>query len=210
MSVRTAGWLRVGLLLLTLLGAAGPALAQVEPGPPGPWVVDVRGTTLGLPNDGAFLPGLGAGAVVPGRGFGLDAGARWIWRSLGPSRLGLGVDATWVRGTTPELPAAPRVVETFVRVAPDLSFNFGSRNGWSYLSTGVGLARIAGRTISQGVTTELPSSGALLVMHGGAGARWFMTDHMAVGFDLRLHRLSAGDRTPSTVRFAASVGLSLR
>ncbi|MGE3576885.1 MAG: hypothetical protein AB7I25_00390 [Vicinamibacterales bacterium] len=198
--------------LCLLLAAADGARAQTGAGAdqPGPWVLDLRGVTVSLPSDPAFLPGLPAGSVVPGRGFGFDGGARWFWRRLGPSRLGLGLDATWARGTTPGSATLPRVVETFVRAAPDLSFNFGGRNGWSYLSLGAGVARIAGSATLAGRALDPVTSGAILAIHGGAGARWFTTDRLAVGFDVRLHQLQAGDRTPATMRFAASVGLSVR
>jgi hypothetical protein len=194
-----------------LLAAPAAAFAQESAdGQPGPWVLDLRGTTVSLPSDAAFLPVMPTGTVVPGRGFGFDGGARWFWRRLGPSRLALGLDATWARGTTPGSPTLPRVVETFVRVAPDLSFNFGGRNGWSYLSLGAGLGRIAASGTLAGKALDPVSSGALVAIHGGGGARWFTSERMAVGFDLRLHQLQAGDRTPATMRFAASVGISVR
>lgn len=200
-------------LLAGLLMSASPGFAQGGPddkGQPGPWVVDLRGVTVSLPSDAAFHPVLPAGSIVPGRGFGFDGGAQWFWRRLGPSRVAIGADATWARGTTPELPTVPRVVETFTRVGPDVSFNFGGRNGWSYLSTGGGVARLRGTSALKGVTSEPVSSGAVVEVHGGAGARWFSTPRLAVGFDLRLYQLLAGDHTPATMRFAASVGVSLR
>jgi hypothetical protein len=198
--------------LCLLLAAPVPALAQDAAGAdqPGPWVLDLRGATVSLPSDPAFLPVLPAGSAVPGRAFGVDGGARWFWRRLGPSRLALGVDATWARGTTPGSATLPRVVETFVRVAPDVSFNFGRRNGWSYLSLGAGVARISGSAALAGRTIDPVSSGGLIAIHGGGGARWFTSDRMAVGFDLRLHQLQAGERTPATMRVAASVGISVR
>lgn len=186
-----------------------PAAAQAAD-PPGPWTVDLRGATVSLPNDSRFMPGLPSGTVVPGRGFGLDAGARRFLGPLGPGRLALGADLTWVRGTTVETATSARVVETFLRVAPDVSLNFGTRRGWSYLSLGAGTARVAGRMVKAGKETALESSGSVFEVHGGAGARWFTTEHLAVGFDLRLHQLVRGNHTPPSSRFAASVGLSLR
>ncbi len=187
-------------------GQAGPG----DRGQPGPWVVDLRGATVTLPSDTAFLPKLPGGSIVPGRAFGFDGGARWFWRQLGHSRMALGVDASWARGTTPEYPTVPRVIETFTRVAPDLSFNFGTRHGWSYLSTGAGIARLRGSSTLKGVASVPVSSGAVTEIHGGAGARWFTSPHLAVGFDIRVHQLLAGARTPATMRFAASVGVSVR
>lgn len=200
----------VALCLILVMPLTARAQRAGAAGEPGPWVVDLRGATVSLPSDTGFLPVLPAASVVPGRAFGVDAGARWFWKRLGPSRLALGLDATWARGTTPGSATLPRVVETFVRVGPDVSFNFGQRNGWSYLSLGAGLARIAGSATLTGRAIDPVSSGALVAIHGGGGARWFTSDRMAVGFDVRLHQLQAGDRTPATMRFAAAVGISVR
>jgi hypothetical protein len=55
-------------------------------------------------------------------------------------------------------------------------------------------------------------SGNTTSLNAGAGARWFLTSHVAAGFDLRLHRVAAGPTlgTPAVMLFAASAGLSIR
>lgn len=195
-------------LVLTAGAAAAQTAAPADQ--PGPWVLDLRGTTVSLPSEADFLPALPPGSVVPGRGFGIDGGARWYWRRLGPGRVGLGVDATWARGTTAGSATLPRVVETFTRVSPDLSLNFGQRNGWSYLSLGAGVARIAASASLGGSDLTPASTGAVLAIHAGGGARWFTRERLAVGFDVRLHSLQPGKSTPPTMRLAASVGISVR
>jgi hypothetical protein len=101
------------------------------------------------------------------------------------------------------------VQEVFTSVSPEVSFNFGTASGWSYLSLGTGVGIIRGDLVSQGVTSESVTTGNRLDIHAGVGARWFTIDHLAIGFDVRLHRLSAGRITPSTMRLAASVGISV-
>src|SRR4051812_19442920 len=80
------------------LPAAPPS--QLTPGPPGPFVVDVRGLTLGVPQGSTSYPAVPAGTLIPKRGFGLDAGAHVYLFSLGPARLGVGARAVLIRATT--------------------------------------------------------------------------------------------------------------
>jgi hypothetical protein len=44
----------------------------------------------------------------------------------------------------------------------------------------------------------------------GGGARWFLTERVAFGFDLRGHQIAAGDDTPKVSVFAVGAGLSIR
>ena len=96
-------------------------------------------------------------------------------------------------------------------VAGQVSFNFGTPLGWSYLSGGPGVAALRGRAPSVAGVESRPS-GALLAFNAGGGARWFITPHVAFSFDLRVHRLGgaeAGATGPTTLG-AASVGLSFK
>lgn len=187
-------------LLAAWLGLAGVFLgSRVEaqsltPGPPGPYVVDVRGVTSGIPASPGLYPDLGEQFTVPARGFGVDVGGHVYLFNLGPARLGLGVNVIHVRGTATDAAA------TFQTVAPQLSFNFGTSDGWSYLSLGAGTARVA--------AIETGSSSAI---NAGGGARWFMKRHLAVGFDVRVHMIAAdGDIMGKSTQVSASVGLSVK
>ena len=187
-------------LLAAWLGLAGVLLgSRVEaqsltPGPPGPYVVDVRGVTIGIPASPGLYPDLGDQFTVPARGFGFDVGGHVYLFNLGPARLGLGVNVIRVRGTATDADA------TFQTVAPQLSFNFGSSDGWSYLSLGAGTARVK--------AIETGSSSAI---NAGGGARWFMKRHLAIGFDIRVHMIAAdGDIMGKSTQVSASVGLSLK
>ena len=171
-----------------------PVRAQsLNPGPPGPFVVDVRGVTSGVPTTTALYPELTFQSAVPTRGFGFDVGAHVYRFHLGAARLGLGANYIRVNGTAPD---ARVNVQVF---APQLSFNFGTANGWSYLSAGAGPVRVLG---DRKFDTRS--------INAGGGARWFTSSHIAVGFDIRLHKLAAIKTFPQTMLLSASVGVSVK
>ena len=215
-----------------------PAAAQLSPpSTPGPYVIDIRAPMSGLPSTSGFHPVLPANTLVPKRGFGLGVGGHVYVVSLGVSRVGLGVDVLRVRGTavTPATPSTSPantgppassdalstagqidVAMTMTAVAPQLSFNFGTREGWSYLSGGYGVAQIRTEATGEqespltGRTTLVRDDGRSASINYGGGARWFIRDRVAVGFDLRFHRIAAvGTRSVATL-VVASVGLSMR
>ena len=204
------------LLLVIMLVPRGARAQALTPPPPGPYVIDVRGTTLGVPQTSDFYPDIPAETVIPARGFGLEVGAHVYPLSLGAWRLGVGVDVYLARATattpsastssssatTSEDTAAavtvPDVEVTQRVISPQVSINFGTGHGWSYLSTGAGVARVKATAGSDPVTTSK------LAVSVGGGARWFLTDHVGVGFDLRGHWLG------SRATFAVSAGFSLK
>jgi hypothetical protein len=187
--------------LAVWLGLAGVVLGSrvdaqsLTPGRPGPiFVLDLRGATSAIPTSTGLYPNVPDGGSVPARGFGFDAGGHVYLFDLGPARIGLGVNVIGVRGTALDATA------TFSLVAPQLSFNFGSSDGWSYLSLGAGTARVRAE--------ETGSSSAI---NAGGGARWFFKRHLAVGFDVRLHMIGAdGDTMGSSTVFSTSVGFSVK
>ena len=189
-SGRLAVWLGLaGVLLGSQTGAQ-----SLTPGPPGPFVIDLRGSTSGIPTSIGLYPTIPEGGSVPARGFGYDVGGHVYLFNLGPARLGLGINVIGVRGTAPDATATMNIL------APQLSFNFGSSEGWSYLSAGAGTARVkAGETASSSA------------INAGGGARWFIRRHIAVGFDLRWHKIAAdGETMNASTMFAASVGFSVK
>jgi hypothetical protein len=108
-------------------------------------------------------------------------------------------------------------------VAPQLSFNFGSRQGWSYLSAGYGGASLrSDAPLVVGSSSSATEPGAVVISGGsldasrirgvnlGGGARWFLSGHAAIGLDVRFHRLSATATTPRVTLVSVSVGLSIR
>jgi hypothetical protein len=211
-------WLRwsIGAIAARVLLAAGPVAAQTA-SPPGPWVLDLRGVTSPVPTDAAFYPPL-ATAFVPSRGFGVDVGAHLYLFTLGLSRIGLGANVVTLRSaaTAPmqvvdgeaAASAAQRATLNMWMVAPQVSANFGSRDGWSYLSAGIGAASVATETAN--VLPGRQESGRMRSVNFGGGARWFIRPRLAFGFDLRAHRIAAGSGTPKTSVFAVGAGLSIR
>jgi hypothetical protein len=169
---------------------------SLNPGPPGPFVIDVRGVTSGVPHSEALFPELPAGASVPTRGFGIGVGAHVYAIRLGPARFGLGVDAMWARGSTPD--ASSRLFTA----DPQISINFGTSDGWSYLSAGAGVASV---NANPGAISDKVST-----INWGGGARWFLGPHLGVGFDIRIRTFKAGDFTPKGTSVAIGAGVSMK
>ena len=130
--------------LVALLIASVPSRRSAQaPEPVGPYVVDFRGLMAGLPTQAGWMPPLPTDAVVPSRGFGLEGGAHVFPVRLGPARIGFGAALTVARGTaSAAVEGTPDVVTRSTTFAPQLSFNFGHRLGWSYLSAGYGAAKV--------------------------------------------------------------------
>jgi hypothetical protein len=198
--------------LMCLATSTSLAAQGVTPSPPGPFVIDVRAVSLGLPQDAGFYPPLPEATPVPARGFGADVGAHIYFTQVGPGRLGAGASVFQVRGT------AGQPVSITARVlAPQLSINFGTSQGWSYVSGGIGAGSIRGRFEGSAPGSEDErESDTLMTFHVGGGARWFFSRHLAIGFDIRLHRLgqaTADDGapiTPAVFLGSVSVGFSIK
>lgn len=222
-----------GVLLLAVVLPA-PATAQTD-GPPGPYALDVHVTTGSLPQDASFFPPVPTGTPIPTASLGFGIGGHVYLFHLGPARVGLGASLTRVggaasprapSGSTSSPPPRPTVpsVQTRVRMfTPQLSLNFGSSRGWSYLSAGVGQIAVGtttsefatGSGSSARVTPErTQETAALQTVNVGGGARWFNGEHLAFSFDVRLHK--ARGRTKNAVSTApvtlitASAGISLK
>jgi hypothetical protein len=194
-----------------------------------------------LPQDPAFFPGFPSGTVIPTRSLGIDAGAHVYPFGIGPARIGVGAGLLRVKGSaspppptgssgsssgssTPSgPPTRPDVDTTVVALAPQLSLNFGTADGWSYVSAGIGQARVEIQmspftTGSGDSAVETParsvSTGSLRSMNVGGGARWYAKRHLAFSFDVRFHMVAGGSRdelsTPATTIVAVTGGISLR
>jgi hypothetical protein len=219
---------------------ASPAAAQDDaPGPPGPFVVDVRGAFSSLSTDRRLSALLPSAANPPTRGLGLDIGVHVYPVSIGPARVGFGaaivraagerapVEGRAATSSTSAVAALPGVSTTFTALVPQVSLNFGSDSGWSYLSAGVGRSSVRneilpapgmvttgagstgtgttstdanGATASSETTTAdtIMDSGGLTTINIGGGARWFAKQHLAFTFDVRFHRLPAGSLGDAT------------
>jgi hypothetical protein len=202
--------------LVTAIGlAAGvaPAVGGQTRDPVGGLALDVRALTVSLPTTSGWTPAvLGAGSIVPGRGWGGEAGAHIVFGPGRYRRLGLGATGLWAQGQATGTAGAATVTTWLTAVAPHVSWNFGHRLGWSYVSGGAGLARIASAVA--GGTPD--PSGWGTAFHYGGGARWFVRDRLALSLDLRFWALTPrgaiDDRpnAPATTRVAVGAGVTLR
>jgi hypothetical protein len=208
--------------------AATPAFAQRVRDPIGWFVVDVRGTSAGLPGDPGWTPTVPADTEVPSRGIGIDVGAHVYVLRL--RRFALGVGGTWEtarsRTSPPELAEGaptttvrpPSVTTRVTSLAPQVSLNFGHSLGWSYLSFGLGRTRVeSSAEATTGTAQYVPvDSDWTKALNYGGGARWFINDHVGVGFDLRWYKLSIVEASatsrgaPRASLLTAAVGISLK
>ena len=207
--------------------AAVPAFAQ-DPVPPplldepiAPFVFDVRGTLARFKQDPLSAAVIGVQPLdLPTRGLGLVAGAHFYPVRKRRFALGLGGEillrARAARTIPPAVedgPDGPAIVTRMSAVSPQLSLNFGKRDGWSYLSGGIGWANFT--TELQDAPFESPESAPRAINYGG-GARWFAKKHVAFTFDLRFYAISAQPATALRPGFSSvtvmvfSAGVSLR
>jgi hypothetical protein len=211
--------LRPAVLSLILIGAAAASAsaqttAPAKPDRPGPYVIDVRGATAGVPQSPRFFPSVPSETLIPSRMFGFAVGAHVYLFQLGPARVGIGADLVRLRGTAsppeppkpaagttsppqPSAPTTPDITAAFSALAPQISMNFGGSAGWSYISAGLGRAQVTTeRSAFDKGSAETRKSGSVANQNFGGGARWFTSDHLAFTFDLRFHLLSPGVGQP--------------
>ena len=204
-------------VILLLMTAATPAAAQ-DPGPIGPFVFDIRGSFVSVGQDALLAANRGLGpAQLAGSGLGLDVGGHvylFRWRSI---TFGVGASALFMStsrtpGQDDPDPDGPPVNTRFMALSPQLSFNFGDGDGWSYLSGGLGTSRMS---VFVEQETE-PAQRRAGTLNYGGGARWFARPGLAFSFDLRLFAISPLEQTntepgsPRMTRVALNVGVSIK
>lgn len=202
----------VASVLLLTAGASLPSAQGPDPDhrPIGRFTADVRGAFVGYPDDPGLATFLGVTQEdLASRGLGLVLGGHVYPLRLGRYvALGVGGELLFSRGGKTLAPddndedgvaQAPRVKARLSAVSPQFSLNFGGRQGWSYLSGGMGWS-----TFSSEVETETPATSiatgdaprARTINYGG-GARWFMKQHIAFTLDLRFYAISPQEATPT-------------
>jgi hypothetical protein len=182
--------------LLISLAFTMPASAQQKE-PIGPFVADVRGIFVRHKAEPSVADDLAvAAANLPSRSFGLTGGAHFYpWRG---NRITLGVGGELVIGRgsrTLDIVSAdgttttksPTVRKHFTSIVPEISLNFGHRNGWSYISGGM-----FGRSKLYTDRADAPTTGApqRKTINYGGGARWFTSDHLAFSVDFRWYSVA--------------------
>jgi hypothetical protein len=204
-----------GCALVCLMAA--PAAAQaVEP--IGIFAADARVAFPGYKQPESVATALGVDSLsLPTRGLGLVFGAHFYPLHRGALTLGIGGEVLASRrGRTTETTdntAAPTVITRFSSASPQISLNFGSKQGWSYLSGGLGVGRLSTELES---STPADTAPLIRVINYGGGARWFLNQHTAVSLDIRFYGVTAQDASPSRPAqphmtiFAISAGLALK
>jgi hypothetical protein len=174
--------------------AAAPAFAQDPPPKVGPFVVDLHATVPRFPEDLQLAQSRAMTlAELPGAGLGVLVGAHVYplrWRAVT-----FGVGGEFATGRARQTPAATQTAlrpatERLTTLTPQLSFNFGTGNGWSYISGGLGRSTWA--VVPQGQEGFAADSEQLKTISYGGGARWFIKTHLAFSFDVRFYAINPG------------------
>lgn len=190
----------------------GTASAQ-DPPPPLPRVVlDLHGIVPIFPNDNqqlAFSRAIDSVTELPGPGLGARVGVHFYlfkWKAI---TLGIGAEAlvghsnnTPATGATVTLQdgttvPAVAVSERLSSVDGQLSLNFGSGHGWSYLSGGVGRSQWS--LVPSGAASSSADSASLPTTNYGGGAHWSIKRHIGFSLDGRIYEIQ-----PSTPAIIAS------
>jgi hypothetical protein len=207
------------LVFLFTVVTAARANAQGPPPRIGPFVVDAHMSIPSFPTDSQELAASRAlnPAELPGRGWGGQVGAHFYLPPWGPLTLGVGGEVMLARATsTPVDPSSGlrSVEERLLSAAPQVSFNFGTGHGWSYLSGGVG--RSVWSIHEVGLEPSAADVEPLQTFNYGGGARWFIKNHLAFSFDARFYEIQPGTAippspgSPRTKLFIIAAGISLK
>jgi hypothetical protein len=213
------------LASLAIVAAAMPRAASAQDVPAeklpiGRYVADARVTFPKFKQDGATANAIGATALnLPTRAFGFVVGAHWYPVRAGVVTFGLGGEITAAgRGRTlntgtKAVPLDVTVNSRFSAISPQVSFNFGARDGWSYISGGIGWSTFTAERQDRPLPD--PQSKSKTINYGG-GARWFAKKHLAVSMDLRFYAVNPQLATavrpgfPRMTLMAFSVGAAIR
>jgi hypothetical protein len=209
----------VSLMLVSLVLGAVPVRAQDPPPRIGPFVVDLHAIVPKFPNEDQNLASSRGMALteLPGRGVGVQVGAHFYVFRL--KAITFGVGGEFVTSRASQTPAAGvesvrPAKERFTSLAPQLSFNFGTGHGWSYLSGG--LSQSTWSLTPQGLEDYAPNSEKVKTINYGGGGRWFMKSHLAFSFDVRFYAINPGAAsstlpgTPRTTLLIIGAGASLK
>jgi hypothetical protein len=224
------GWLSdlrlagAALLAVVLQLVGSPAQAQETPPPIGPYVFDLQMTIPNFPQVQQLADSRNMTlSELPGVGIGVLVGAHVYpvrWRAI---TFGIGGELTVNRahqtlsiaaaadGSTPAIRPS---TERFTSVSPQLSFNFGSGHGWSYLTGGIGYS--TWYLVPEGQDPFPMDSARVQTINYGGGARWFKKRHLAFSFDVRFYAInpipgSFGHAdSPRTTLLIVGAGVSIK
>lgn len=182
------------------------AHAQVEE-PIGRFAADVRITWARFKEDPGIAAALGVSAAnLPTRGLGLVMGAHWYPLRLRGVTVGVGGellsarDTRTLQPTTEDGEEGPTVQTRLSSISPQVSLNFGKKDGWSYISAGIGSAGFT----SERIDVPVGDGTRARTLNYGGGARWFTNKRLAVSIDLRFYSVSAQPAAPARPAFPKS------
>ena len=207
------------LIVFAAVSACAAHAAAQEPPPRIPLVVvDLRANVPRFPESAQLAASrLLNPSELPGAGWGGDLGVHVYplkWRAM---TFGLGGQMTIARSRqVPDASTSLRAATgRFTSLAPQLSFNFGSGTGWSYLSGGVSVSTwslVPDGSPALPADRERPKT-----INYGGGARWFIKPHLAFSFDVRFYAINptvSSDLTrpggPRTTLLIVGAGVSLK
>jgi len=191
---------RAATACLGLLALATTVCAQEPPPKIGPFVVDLRGTVPLIPSTPQLAGSRGLDEIdLPGIGLGGEAGVHvyvFKWKAI---TFGIGGDVIVARAhRTPQVAAGQTVgravTERFVSASPQISLNFGTGNGWSYLTGGIGQS--VWHIVADGSELSAADEERLRTVNYGGGARWFIKKHLAFSLDVRIYQVDPGSPQP--------------
>jgi hypothetical protein len=216
--------------LITLPALAGaivgsPRMVAAQDVPPeklpiGRYVADARIAFPKFKQDPSIATGIGVTSLnLPARAFGFVLGAHWYPARLGIVTFGIGGEIVTARrghtlntGTEAK-PVNVTVNSRFSAISPQVSFNIGSRDGWSYISGGIGSSTFTAERMDKPLPDQ--ASRSKTINYGG-GARWFAKKHLAVSMDLRFYAVNPQLATtarpgfPRMTLMAFSAGAAIR
>jgi hypothetical protein len=136
------------------------------------------------------------------------------WKAI---TFGIGGEVLSAKSTStpsdPSLNLVP-VAERLTSGDGQVSFNFGSGHGWSYLSGGVGRSQWS--IIPAGQPATSADAESLPTANYGAGAHWSIKRHLGFSLDFRLYEIQPGSPTsvgpgsPRTRLLVAGAGIFLK
>jgi hypothetical protein len=212
--MQTVRWVLICVILFPVPDAAA------QPSEPiGAYAADIRGTFARFNTDPSVASSLDVSdSNLPAWGLGLVAGLHWYPLRLELVGFGIGGELLLARDSrtaepTVAAPVGPTVTTRFSSLSPQVSVNFGKRDGWSYLSAGLGAARLTSERDHAPFAGEAERTRAI---NYGGGARWFTGRHLAFSVDLRFYTIderpatSTQPRYPRSRMMVMSAGISLR
>ena len=220
-------------LVIALAPVVSPAFAQ-DPPPRIPFaVVDLHGSMPSFPSEDPLLAasrGMNL-AELPGSGLGAQVALTLYPIHTRLVTFGIGGEVVIARSSATPLDGALAsdgitklrpAEEVFRSFAPQISLNFGTGSGWSYLSGGLGQANWS--LSPEGLIDYSPNTEPLRTINYGGGARWFIRPRLGFSFDVRFYAINPGapgtalikgvltplDGTPRTSLLIIGAGISLK